>query len=157
MTLLDEFPIHDILNANINLDRTMADSGKRDILSDMAIRDGLVMPNMLRVSLLGIGRNWSSKATFRRSEIIAAVQVVVYHKLREILQMGFVRLELSLHDHTLLQQICEPCHNNRVEDVNLEKESVADMEAIEGNALDKGDPSNKLGIPRMLIATVANC
>ncbi len=40
-------------------------------------------------------------------------------------------LELLVHDETLLEDVGKPCHDQRVEHVDLQEETVANMEAVE--------------------------
>lgn len=72
-----------------------------------------------------------TKGSVRRVEIVATVQIVVNHKLCEILQMSLVRLKFLLQNGTLLEKICQSRHDNRVEHVNFQKEAIANMEPIE--------------------------
>lgn len=70
--------------------------------------------------------------------------------------MGLVGLEFVLHDDALLEEIRQSCHDDGVEHVYLEEETVANVEPIEGNTLDQGDPSHVFRIIFVLIAPVAD-
>jgi hypothetical protein len=101
-------------------------------------------------------RNRRSELDTIGVEVIASVQVVIGHELKEILQVGFVGLELSFHDYALLEQVRQSGHNDGIEHVDLEEVTVANMEAIEGHALDECDPGDEACIFSILVASIAN-
>ena len=70
--------------------------------------------------------------------------------------MSFKRLELSFHDDALLKQIGQSRHDNRIEHINLEEETIADMKAVERDAFDKGDSRYEACIVSILIAPIAH-
>lgn len=59
--------------------------------------------------------------------------------------MGLVWLEFPLHDDALVEQVCKPGHDDRVEHVNFEEEAVADVESIEWNAFGESDAGDIFG------------
>lgn len=70
--------------------------------------------------------------------------------------MSFVGLKLAFHYNTLLKKICQSCHDDGIEHVDLQKESIAHMEPIERDTLDQGNSGNKLCIVSILIASIAD-
>lgn len=70
--------------------------------------------------------------------------------------MSFVRLKFPFHDNTLLEKICQSRHDNGIEHVDLQKETIADMKAVERDALDQGNPSHEICVVSMLITAVAD-
>ena len=70
--------------------------------------------------------------------------------------MSFKGLELSFHDDPLLKQVGQSRHNNRIEHINLEEETIADMIAVERYAFDQGDSRYEACILSILIASIAH-
>lgn len=114
------------------------------------------MPSMWRVDDILIIGYRRPKCDFGGVQIVTAVHVVVNHKLQKVLQVRFIWLEFSSQYNTLLQKVGQPRHDNRVEHVDLEKESITNMKAVERNAFHKGYPGDKLGIVSILISSVAH-
>lgn len=75
-----------------------------------------------------------AKHDFARVKVVASVQIVVDHELRDVLQMCLVRLKLALQNNSLLEEISQSCHDNRIVHVYLQEEAVADMIPIERHA-----------------------
>lgn len=70
--------------------------------------------------------------------------------------MGFVGLKLVLHDNPLLEKIRQSRHDDGIEHVDLQEESVANVEAVEGHALDEGDSGHISRVVTILIAPIAD-
>jgi hypothetical protein len=152
---LDFVPVDYILDAYVNLNRAVAASRECSFVGNVFLGDGLAMPKMRRIRLLVIFRNWRPKPCTGRLQIIAAIQIEVCHELKKELEMCFVRLEFVLHDDTLLKEICQPSHDDRVEHVDFQEEPITDVKTIKRNTLDKSNPRHEPRIIVLLISAVA--
>jgi len=70
--------------------------------------------------------------------------------------MSLVRLEFPAHNHTLLEKVGQPAHGYRVQHVDFQVKPIADMEPVERNSFDQGDPRNISGLIALSIFPIAD-
>ena len=131
-----------MLDLDVDLDGAMALAREPARIRHESLPDRSIVPQVHRTLQFLVARYGSAELDAFAVDIAASVQIVVTHPLRKILQMTLVRLEDGVHDGAMAQEIGEPSHVRRAEQVDLEVVLESDIEAVEGGALDQGDASD---------------
>lgn len=70
--------------------------------------------------------------------------------------MALVRLKDAVEDGSLMQEIGEPCHMCGIQQIDFEKDLVADIVTIEWHTFDQGDMSNIDGLSIIGVSAICS-